>query len=467
MKITTRASTLLLVFAAVAAAQSQDRYPVDWRAVTPEIMQHFEDVLRIDTSNPPGNESKAAAFLQQILEKEGIPCKQFALEPSRANLVARIKGNGSKRPILVMGHTDVVTTQRDKWTFDPFSPTHKGGYVYARGASDDKPHVVAGLMLLLLLKRMNVKLDRDVIFLAEAGEEGTTKYGIDFMVDKHWNEIESEYSLAEGGATFSRAGKVRTVEIGAVEKVPRPVLVVAHGRAGHASSPRADNAIVGLASAVAKVAAWQPPMRLNDVTRAYFERLATISAPEDAARYMHVADPAVQQYLLQHEPSHANMLRTTITPTIIKGGFRINVIPSEAEASLDVRALPDENMEHFYAELRRVIGDKSVDVGPRPREGRERPATHASRLDSEMFHALEHAQQRMFPGAITLPAMRGGATDNAQLRAKGVDGYGFGTITDEHESHGAHTEDERIREDSVPSLVEFLWRAVVEVAAAK
>src|SRR5581483_7166667 len=132
MKITTRASTLLLVFAAVAAAQSQDRYPVDWRAVTPEIMQHFEDVLRIDTSNPPGNESKAAAFLQQILEKEGIPCKQFALEPSRANLVARIKGNGSKRPILVMGHTDVVTTQRDKWTFDPFSPTHKGGYVYAR-----------------------------------------------------------------------------------------------------------------------------------------------------------------------------------------------------------------------------------------------------------------------------------------------------------------------------------------------
>jgi acetylornithine deacetylase/succinyl-diaminopimelate desuccinylase-like protein len=467
MKITRVAPVLFILCFAIPAAWSQERYPVDWKAVTPEIMEHFQGVLRLDTSNPPGNETRGAAFLQQILEKEGIACKQFALKPERANLVARIRGNGSKRPVLVMGHTDVVTTQRDKWTFDPFTPTRKNGYIYARGASDDKPHVVAGLMLLLLLKRMNVKLDRDVIFLAEAGEEGTTRYGIDFMVDKHWDEIEAEYSLAEGGATTSRGGKVRVVEIGAVEKVPRPVLLVAHGRAGHASSPGTDNAVVKLANAVAKVAAWQPPMRLNDITRAYFERLATISAPAEAARYNHVADAAVQQYLLAHESSHANMLRTTITPTIIQGGFRINVIPSEAEASLDVRALPDENMEHFYDELRRVIGDSSVEVGPRPREGSERPATRASRIDSEMFRALEHAQQRMFPGAITLPAMRGGATDNAQLRAWGVDGYGFGSITDEHESHGAHTEDERIREDSVPKLVEFLWRAVIDVAAAK
>jgi acetylornithine deacetylase/succinyl-diaminopimelate desuccinylase-like protein len=327
--------------------------------------------------------------------------------------------------------------------------------------------VVASLMLMLLLKRMNVKLDRDVIFLAEAGEEGTTRYGIDFMVDQHWSEIEAEFALAEGGTTMARGGKVRTVEIGATEKAPRPVLLVAHGRAGHASSPRADNAVVKISNAVAKVAAWHPPMRLNDITRAYFERLATISTPEEAARYNHVSDPAVQQYLLEHESSHANMLRTTITPTIIKGGFRLNVIPSEAEVSLDVRALPDEDMDHFYAELRRVIGDSAVDVGPRPREGKPRPTSRPSRLDSEMFHALEHAQQRMFPGAITLPAMRGGATDSAQLRAKGVDAYGFGPVTDEHESHGAHTEDERVLESSIPKLVEFLWRAVVEVAASR
>jgi acetylornithine deacetylase/succinyl-diaminopimelate desuccinylase-like protein len=467
MKITPGGPLLLFVFAATLPAQPPDRYLVDWKAVTPEIMEHFFGVLRIDTTNPPGNETRAAKYLQEVLEKEGIACKQFALDPARANLVARLKGNGSKRPVLVMGHTDVVTTQKDKWTFDPFTPTRKNGFIYARGASDDKPHVAAGLMLLLLLKRMHVQLDRDVIFLAEAGEEGTTKWGIDFMVDKHWEEIDAEYSLAEGGGTTSRGGKVRIVEIGAVEKVPRPVLLVAHGRAGHASSPSADNAVVRIANAVAKVAAWQPPMRLNDVTRAYFERLATISTPEEAARYNHISDPAVQQYLLAHESSHANMLRTTITPTIVKGGFRLNVIPSEAEATLDVRALPDEDMEKFYAELRRVIGDGSVDVGLRPREGAGRPATRPSRTDTDMFRALEHAQQRMFPEAVTLPAMRGGATDNAQLRARGVQAYGFGPVTGEKESHGAHTEDERVLEDSIPKLVEFLWRAVIEVAAAK
>jgi acetylornithine deacetylase/succinyl-diaminopimelate desuccinylase-like protein len=287
------------------------------------------------------------------------------------------------------------------------------------------------------------------------------------MVDQHWNEIEAEYALAEGGVTVSRGGKVRMVEIGAVEKVPRTTLLIAHGHAGHASSPRADNPVVTLSNAVAKVAAWQPPMSLNDVTRAYFERLATISSPEEAARYNHVNDPAVQQYLLQHEPSHANMLRTTITPTIIKGGFRLNVIPSEAEATLDIRALPDQDMERLYSDLRRIIGDPNIEVKPRPREGRGRPATRPSRTDSEMFRALEHAQQKMFPGAITLPAMRGGATDSAQLRDKGVDAYGFGPVTDENEAHGAHTEDERVRADSIPKLVEFLWRAVVEVAAAK
>src|SRR5262249_14092245 len=190
----------------------------------------------------------------------------------------------------------------------------------------------------------------------------TTKWGIDFMVDKHWNEIDAEYSLAEGGGTVARAGKVLRVEIGAVEKMPRAVLLTAHGTARHASSPRSDTAVGRLSNAVARVAAWQTTMRLNDDTRAYFERLATVSTPEEAARYNHVSDPAVQKYLLEHESSHANMLRTTITPTIIKGGFRLNVIPSEAEASLDVRALPDENMDHFYAELRHVIGDTAVEV---------------------------------------------------------------------------------------------------------
>jgi acetylornithine deacetylase/succinyl-diaminopimelate desuccinylase-like protein len=460
-----------LLSVAILSAQPPDRYPIDWKKLAPEILDRFTGLLRIDTSNPPGNETKAATYLKQILENEGIPCQLFALEPDRANLIARIKGSGAKRTLLVMGHTDVVGAQKDKWTFDPFTPTRKDGYIYARGAVDDKDNATAGLMLMILLKRLNVKLDRDVIFLAEAGEEGTTRVGIDFLVDQHWSEIDAEYALAEGGSTVSRDGKVRYVGISATEKIPRPVRLLAHGEAGHGSRPTPDNAVLRLATAVAKVGAWHAPMRLNDITRAYFERLATISAPEEAARYNSIGSgekkSAVRaiEYFARHELSHDALLRTTVVPTVIKAGFRTNVIPSEAEATLDVRALPDEDLDSFYAELRRVIGDPKVEVIPSKLRGR--PVSRPSRLDTEMFRALEHAQRRMFPGAITLPQMSSGATDSAQLRAKGVEAYGFGPIVDEHDSHGAHSDDERVLESSIPKLVEYLWYAVLEVAAAR
>jgi acetylornithine deacetylase/succinyl-diaminopimelate desuccinylase-like protein len=288
-------------------------------------------------------------------------------------------------------------------------------------------------------------------------------------VDQHWSEIAAEYALAEGGSTISRDGKVRYGGISATEKIPRPVHLLAHGEAGHGSRPTPDNAVLRLASAVAKVGVWQAPMRLNDITRAYFERLATISTPEEAARYNHIGDagaaPAIEKYLARHELSHDAILRTTVVPTVIKAGFRTNVIPSEAEATLDVRALPDENLDGLYAELRRVISDPQVEVIPSKLRGR--PVSRPSRLDTEMFHALEHAQRRMFPGAITLPQMSTGASDSAQLRAKGVEAYGFGPIVDEHDNHGAHSDDERVAETSIPKLVEYLWYAVLEVAAAR
>ena len=291
-----------------ASAAAQDRYPVDWRKLEPEILDRFTTLLKIDTSNPPGNETKAANAVRAMLEREGIPVKLFALDPARANLVARIPGNGSKKPILIMGHTDVVGVQREKWTVDPFAAIRKNGVIYARGSSDDKSHVVAGVMILLLLHRLHVKLDRDVIFLAEAGEEGTTSFGIDFMVKQHWAEIEAEYALAEGGAIIEDHGKVHHVLISATEKAPRRIRLVAHGPAGHGSRPIMENAVVHLAEAVARAGTWQTPMRLNATTRAYFERLAAISAPADAARYRGILDPArapeIDRYFRQSDPGH-------------------------------------------------------------------------------------------------------------------------------------------------------------------
>ncbi len=455
----------------VSSALAADGFSVDWTKLQPQILEYYTALLKLDTSNPPGNETLAVNYLKPILDRAGIPSQVFAMDPKRGNLVARLKGNGTQRPIIIMGHTDVVGVQRDKWPVDPFQAIRKDGFIWGRGSSDDKPHVVASLMAMLLLKQMNVPLTRDVIFIAEAGEEGTSSVGVDFLVKEHWDDIAAEYALAEGGYVSSRAGKVRFVEITTTEKVPRTTRLVAHGTAGHGSRPRVDNPLIHLAAAVARFQNWQPPMRLNDTTRTYFERLATISNPDEKLRYNHVTDAGktegIQKYFAEHEPGHYSILRTSIVPTIVKGGFRSNVIPSEAEATLDIRALPDENMDRLYSQMRQLISDPAVEILPEREDGR--PFGTPSRLDTPMFKALEHAQQKMFPGAITIPSMLTGATDMAQLRAKGVQAYGFGPITDEKEMelHGPHSDQERMLETSVYRMTEYLWNVLIEVAAAK
>jgi acetylornithine deacetylase/succinyl-diaminopimelate desuccinylase-like protein len=456
--------SLALWLGAAAWVNSAPR--IDWQEVNLETLRHFTALLRIDTRNPPGNESKAAEYLRGVLEREGIAVTMLTREPNRANLVARVTGDGSARPIAMLGHTDVVGVERSRWSVDPFGAVRRNGYIYGRGAVDDKVHVAAELMVMLLLRREHVRLKRDVIFIAEAGEEGSTSVGIDYLVSQHWRKIAAEYALAEGGGGVAQDGKVRYVAITTAEKVPRGVRLIARGRAGHASRPTTDNAVVRLANAVSKLAAWRTPVRLNETTRAYFKKLASISSPADADRYLHVEDaargPEIDRYFERYEPGHYAILRTTLTPTLLQAGVSFNVIPAQAEGFVDIRALPDEDLSRFYDELRGVIGDPAVTVEPRKAT---RPATSPSRTGTALYRALEHAQQKMFPGAITLPAMLTGATDLAQLRARGVQAYGFGPIAEAGDAQTeAHADNERLPEASLYRLVEFLWRAVVEVA---
>jgi acetylornithine deacetylase/succinyl-diaminopimelate desuccinylase-like protein len=449
-------------------AFAQPRYAVDWQKLEPEILDRFSELLKIDSSNPPGNETKVAKLVEAMLEKEGIASRIYAMDPNRANLVARIKGSGAKKPLLIMGHTDVVGVQREKWTVDPFAAIRKNGFIYGRGATDDKEHVIAGIMILALLQKLHVKLDRDIIFLAEAGEEGTSSVGIDYMVREHWPEIECEYALAEGGAIVEEGGKVHHVMVTTTEKVPRGIKLTARGPAGHGSRPIEGNAIVHLAAAVARAGEWQTPVRLNETTRAYFTKLAAISPPADAARFRAVLDPAhvaeSDRYFREHDPNHYSVLRTSVVPTMVNGGFRANVIPSQAEAYLDVRTLPDEDLEKFMGELRRVIGDSSVEVSLANRAGR--PAAAPSRLDTEMYRALEKAGDRLFH-APTLPGILTGATDNAQLRARGVQAYGVGPMSTAGQGPlgGAHSDDEKISITGLMKMIEYMWDAVIEVAA--
>ena len=450
---------------------AQDRYLVDWEEVYEEAFMHLGVLIRIDTTNPPGNETEVVRYLEAVLDAEGIESSIYALDPERANLVVRVRGNGSKRPILIMGHTDVVGVQADRWLEDPFGGLRKDGWIYGRGSLDDKDSVTAGLMVVLMLNRYGVELDRDIIFLAESGEEGTPEVGINFMVEKHWDAIDAEFALAEGGSGILEDDHATVVGVQTTEKMPRRVTLVARGTAGHGSVPRTDNAVAILARAVAKADAWRTEMRLNETTSAYFERLATISSPADADRYRNIDNPErsddVQQYFLENDPYHYSVLRTSVVPTIIDAGFRRNVIPSEARAVLDIRMLPDEDVAGFYANLAAVIDDPRVEIVP---ERIYRPAAPPSGIDNEMFETLERVAAQVYPGALVLPTMSTGATDMSQVRAKGVPAYGIGplrSIEERNSGNGAHSDNERVSEQAFADFVRFLWLTIIDIAATR
>jgi acetylornithine deacetylase/succinyl-diaminopimelate desuccinylase-like protein len=451
--------------------RAQSAAQPDWPAVQDETMRHFQALVRMDTSDPPGGEKPAADYLVDILQKEAIPVQVFALEANRPNVVARLKGNGRKRPLLIMGHTDTVNVDPKKWTHPPFGAVREGGYVYGRGTVDDKDNLVAGLMVMLLLKRSQVPLDRDVIFLAESGEEGATRVGIQFMVNRHFPEIDAEYCYAEGGSVTREGGQVRYASVQTTEKIPRAIELTARGPAGHGSVPLTTNAVAHLAGAVAKVAAWTPPINFTDTTAAYFKRLAAISPPQQAQRYRDLLSgdatraAAADNYLREHEPRHWSTLRTSLSPNIFQAGYRVNVIPSEAKATLDVRLIPDESPDALLAEVRKIVNDANVDVAWAQRDTRP-PGT--SRLETEAFKVIEAAVTKHY-SATTLPTMSTGATDMAYLRAKGVECYGIGPATDIEDGpkgFGAHSDQERILESELHRFVRFHWEIVANLVGS-
>ena len=458
---------LLLLFACAACGSAAAQAP-DWTKVNAETMRHFDALIRIDSTDPPGNETRVVDYVRKIFDAEGIPYIVAAQDPARANIIARLKGNGSKRPLLIVGHSDTVKVDPPKWIYPPFGAEHHDGYVYGRGTRDDKSDLVAALMTMLLLKRSGVPLDRDVIFLSECGEEATTGPGIEYLVNEHWKDIDAEICLAEAGIVFRRGGKLQYATIETTEKQPMPMHLTVKGMAGHGSVPLKTNAVLHLSRAVDKVASWEPPTRFNDTTRTYFEKLANLSSPEDAARYKALLDPAkapaARQYLADNDPQAYSMLHTSISPNMFQAGFQVNVITSSAEATLDIRAFPGEDMNAFYELMRGVINDPAVELVPITVNNR--PAAPPSPINTDAYHSLEKAISKVY-GVETLPFMQTGATDMAFLRAKGMQCYGVGVIADVEDGpkgFGPHSDQERVLEEGIYKHVQFFWEAVTSIA---
>jgi acetylornithine deacetylase/succinyl-diaminopimelate desuccinylase-like protein len=426
--------------------------------------------LRIDTTNPPGNEMRGAEFFKKILDEEGIENRVFEIEPGRGDLWARIPHTSpdAKRPIVLLNHIDVVTSDASLWKMHPFSGELRDGYIWGRGAQDMKDEGLAQLVVMVMLKREKVALDRDVIFLAVADEEAEGK-GTDWFIKHQRGLLENaEFLINEGGENLLENGKVKYVGVDVGEKTSYWLHVVAHGRPGHGSRPNPDSAPNRLVHALNKILAYQTPLRVLPVVDEFLRDMAPYEPP-DRARYYRdirkaIEDKSFRQEVQQDESLNF-LLRDTISLTMLSGSEQTNVIPPEAWANLDVRILPGGDPKAVLETLRRLVNDPDVTVEPLETEFR---VANYSSTDNEMFAAIRQASAKYFPGTPVVPHITSGYTENQRYRPLGIIAYGFCPFTaTEEEGNTEHGNDERIRVEEVRRGPRVLFDVVVKVAGGE
>ncbi len=432
---------------------------------TPETTRLLQDLLRIDTTNPPGNETPCIDFIARTLAEQGIESTVIESAPGRGNLVARLKGDGTLPPILIFGHVDVVPAEADKWQRPPFSGDLFDGIIWGRGATDMKHMVAMEMMTLMQLKREGVGLKRDVIFMANADEETGGVMGAGFIVQNHPDLIRAEYALTEGGASSIELEGRSFFVCSTGEKGSARFTLRGRGKPGHASQPRLDNAILPLAIALQRIIETPLPLHVTQTTRAQIEALAAGVSAGTAEMLRALLDPKTHADALAElplpEPVKRRLnatFRNTATPTILQAGSKINVIPGEAVAQVDCRVLPGATPESIAAEVRAVVGDR-VDV----EFGRFNPGQESDPA-SPLLETIKRCVSARVPGSIVVPGLIAGGTDARHVNKLGIKTYGF--IPARYEGPNmsglAHAHDERI---SVANLM-FGAQVIYDVVRA-
>jgi len=444
----------------------------DTSAVAKEAQGWLAELIRINTTNPPGNEQVAAKYIAGILEKEGIKAEILDITPGRSAVVARLRSAVMADPskaLLLVAHMDVVAVDKSKWTVDPFGGVIKDGYLYGRGAIDDKGMLAANLAAFITLKRANLRINRDVIFLATADEENGGEANIKVLIAKYWDKFAAGFSINEGGNIFVKNGKIQYVGVQASEKVSANIDVIARGRSGHASQPTKDNAVVHLALAVGKIGAYTAPVHLTAIVRRYFEGLAPLE-DDEIGKWMRSLDTSdrgehAQRVLSNTSPLWNAMLRDTITPTILTAGVANNVIPGEAHGNLNVRLLPGDTVEAVVRDLTKLVDDSQVKLEVRPNGGLAAPP---SSLESDFYGVISKVASQEFSGVPVLPFQSTWATDSSQLRLHNVQAYGLVPFPlTEEDLKRMHGDDERIPLAAFNKGIDVLARIVAEFAAAR
>ena len=445
-----------LACAAIVAAQ-----PAESAAAL--ASRYLPELIRLDTTNPPGNESRVARYLKQVADREGIPAELLGDDPQRLNFVARLKGTGKRRPLLMIAHSDVVPADRSQWSVDPLAAVQKNGYIYGRGAEDDKQLLAAELAVMVDLHRRKVVLDRDLILLSEADEESGSA-GALWMVAHAWPKIDAEFALNEYSYILPTAGGVPVFQIQTAEKVPTRFVMTARGTAGHGSLPRADNPVEHLARAIVRLSQAAQPVQLNATTRAYLNAMAKLPSYSWLAPMVpKLEDPATAgrtaDEIRKRDPEIHAMLRTTVSATMLSAGTKINVIPNAAEAQLDARRLPSETREQVFERFRKIIDDPAITIEA---TSSQQPSTEPSSLTSPLYAAMEKVFRQAAPNALVVPFLMRGTTDGAYLRAKGMAVYGVPIFRLDGELR-LHGNDERISLENLRAGTDLLGKIVIEV----
>ena len=430
-------------------------------------VQWEEEYLRIDTTNPPGNEARSAAFFKKIFDQEGIENQQFDYAPGRADIWARIPHTTPKaeRPIILLNHMDVVTSDASHWRVPPFRAEVVDGAIYGRGAQDMKSEGLAQLVVMVMLKREKVPVDRDVIFLAVSDEEvdGT---GTDWFIAHHRDLLgNAEFLINEGGENLLEKGKVKYVGVDVGEKSPFWLHVVAQGTPGHGSRPNPDSAPNRLVKALARIDAYQTPLRVIPVVQEFFTQMAQYEPPTRAKQFRNI-NQAIQdknfRQQIENDESLNFLLRDTISLTMLGGSGQTNVIPPDAWANLDVRLLPGADPQPFLESIRRVVNDPNVTVEPLNKDFR---VANYSPTNTALYAAIRKVTEHYFPGSPVVPRITSGYTENQRYRPLGINAYGYSPYTaTADEGNTEHGNNERIRVEEVRRGALVLYDVVTSVA---
>lgn len=459
--MTTRTLTFVGIGLALLFIRCGNALASDHSALEQEAVTILAEYLRVDTTNPPGNEIKAAEFFKAIFDREGIEARVLESGPGRGNIYARLKGDGSKKPIVLLNHMDVVPVDRRYWSVDPFSGATKDGYLWGRGALDMKGMGVVQLMSMLALKRQGAPLTADIIFLGTADEEAGGAMGAGFVVKEHFDLIQDAGLVLNefGFISLTDDGKVRYYGAYPAEKIPLWLKLTATGAAGHGSGPRPDSAVTKLIEALHRIANYQTPLNVEPIVQQFYADIAALDPSPEKREQLRKLSDSLRDSTFAAEFTKDRWrnasVRNTISITMLEGSNKINVIPAEASAQLDIRLLPSQDPEQFLSELRKVIGDESIRI-----ETVLSFPPSASPTDADFFKVLHDVASSFDPGAIVTTPLLAGFTDCHFFREKGIPCYGFMPFkVPAKELGGIHGHDERISIENV----KFGTRAMYEI----